>query len=117
MEALALAGLDVHVVDPTITSVDVAATVKVLAGYDGAEVAQAVEDTVVAYLDPTSWEWGGTVRRNELIALVDGVPGVDYVVALTLAAHGGGLGTADVALAGVAPLADTTAADVTITPS
>lgn len=117
MEAIALAGLDVHVVDPTITRVDVASTVKVLAGYDGAVVAQAVEDAILAYLDPAAWEWGGTVRRNELIALVDGIPGVDYVVTLTLAVHLAGLGTADVALAGVAPLADTTAADVTITPT
>lgn len=98
MENAAVAGLTVHVVDPTITDVDVEVTVKRLDGYSNAEVAAAVTDALADYLSPDTWAWGDTVRRNELIALIDRTAGVDYVETLTVPAL-------DLTLTGIAPLA------------
>lgn len=99
--AKASADLTVHVVDPTVTAVAVTATVHVAAGNDPAIVQAAVENAIADYLDPRRWLWDGVVRRNELIALIESVPGVDYLLAGHPVAP-----AADVALPGVAPLAD-----------
>lgn len=98
LEEKAHAALEVHVIAPTITDVDVTTTITATAGAVAADVEAAVEQAITDYLDPDRWEWGGTVYRNELIALIDGVDGVDRVVDVTIPAG-------DVALAGVAPLA------------
>jgi uncharacterized phage protein gp47/JayE len=104
----AQANLIVHVVDPTITAVNVDATVKALPGYAAADVQANVQQLLDDYLSPDSWDWGSTVRRNELIAQIDRVDGVDYVATLTAP-------TGDVALAGAAPLADLGTLTVTVT--
>lgn len=107
LESLALANLDVHVVDPTITAVAITTTVMRLATYTSAVVGANVAAALDAYLSPDTWPWAGTVRYNELIALLDGVEGVNYVVNLTAPAG-------DVVLAGSAPLADLGALAVTV---
>ena len=56
----------------------------------------AITAALSAYLSPAQWDWSGSVRRNKLIQVVSGVPGVDYVETLTPAA--------DVVVAGVAPI-------------
>lgn len=108
LAAAAEANLAVHVVDPTITAVAVTTTVAKLATADATTVQNAVIAAVQAYLSPKNWGWGATVRRNELLSLIDDVAGVDYVVSLTAPA-------ADVALPGVAPLANAGAVAVTVT--
>jgi uncharacterized phage protein gp47/JayE len=107
LDAKAQANLAVHVADPTITDVDVSVTVKALPGYTVAQVQEAVGAALGSYLAPDTWAWGTTVRRNELIALIDQAAGVDYVDTLTTPAG-------DVALAGHAPLARLGAATVTV---
>lgn len=108
MEALAAVNLQVHVIDPTITVVNVTATVKAKAGYDTAEVDAAVTAAVTAYLDPQTWEWGTTVRRFELASIMDQVEGVSYVDTITTPA-------ADQVLTGYAPLADAGTINITVT--
>lgn len=98
LEGKALASLEVHVIAPTVTDVDVTATITTAPGHVPAEVEAAAATAVAEYLTPDSWAWGDAVYRNELIALLDRVAGVDRVVDLTAPA-------ADVQLAGVAPLA------------
>jgi len=105
LEAKVVAGVDVHIIDPTITSVAVTATVGIKTGFVEADVLAAVETALQGYLSPDTWDWGGTVRRNELISLIDQVSGVDYVATLTAPA-------ADVALSGDGPLADAGALDI-----
>lgn len=83
MELRALSNLVIHVVDPTVVTVNVTAAIKVKAGYVEADVIDAVEARLDNYLDPTVWPWAGVVRRNELISIIDQVDGVDYVDALT----------------------------------
>lgn len=98
LEEDSLANLNVHVMDPTINAVDVSVSVTIKAGSVQATVISAVEEALQDYLDPMQWGWGNTVYRNELIALVDNVAGVDRVVTLTTPAS-------DLSLSGKAPLA------------
>lgn len=106
----AQANLAVSVVDPTITAVEVDATVVRKAGFTDATVVANVKAALETYLSPATWPWAGTVYRNELIAVIDAVAGVERVTSITTPA-------ADLALAGIAPLADflNTAASVITT--
>lgn len=79
LENSALANLIVHVIDPTITTVDVEATIAVATGYVEADVITAVEERLAEYLSTATWPWSGTVRINELISVIDQVEGVSYV--------------------------------------
>lgn len=89
------AGLDVHVVAPAYQAVNVAASVIATSGADTTIVDDAVTAAVTAYLAPKNWVGKGTkVYRNELISLIDQVPGVERVVSITAPA-------ADVALTGL----------------
>lgn len=108
LEAEALAILNVHVIDPTITAVNVTAAVVAKNGAVPATVQTAIVAALTAYLNPSSWPWAATVRRNDLIALMEDVAGVDYVVSLTAPA-------ADVTLTGAAPLASIGATAITVT--
>jgi uncharacterized phage protein gp47/JayE len=84
MESRAVAILDVHVVDVTIVTIPLAVQVHVFAGFDPAIVTQSIKDAINAYVDPLTWTWGGKIRLNEIISLVDRVDGVDYVMATTI---------------------------------
>lgn len=100
LEARAVAVLDVHVTDVTITNVNFATEVHLFDGYDEAITTQAVEDAIIAYVDPLTWSWGGIIRHNELVSLIDRVDGVDYVVSVTIA----GSPTDDYVITGAATL-------------
>lgn len=107
LEAISLANLTIHVIDPTITAVNVTATVKAKLGYNTSDVQTAVVAALNSYLDPMTWEWGTTVRRFELVSLMDQVEGVDYVVSV-------GTPASDVTLTGNAPLADAGTLTITV---
>lgn len=106
----AQANLAVHVVDPTVSVVDVTAVLVAEVGYATADVEAAAVEALDAYLSPEQWPWSATVYRNELIALLDGVEGVARVDSITTPA-------ADFTLAGVAPLADLGVATITVVAS
>lgn len=89
LEARAVAILDVHVIDVTIVTVPFAVQFHPLPGYDTVTLIQAVKDAITAYVDPLTWQWGGTIRRFEIVSLVDRVDGVDYVMAVTINAVAG----------------------------
>ena len=80
-----------HVVGPYFVDVSVKVTVVPLADQLEADVKQAVVEAVRAYLDPhaggndgTGWPFGRDVFASELYALIDRLPQVDYVSALSL---------------------------------
>lgn len=110
MDAESQANLIVHVTDPVITQVPVTATVKAAPGFAPTDVQAAAVTALQAFLSPLTWQWGALVRRNELIALLENVPGVDYVQAGHPTAPAG-----DVTLAGAAPLASAGALTITVT--
>lgn len=107
-DATAQANLAVHVVSPTLTSVPVTTSVVGVPGYTEAGIQSAVTDALADYFSPESWGWSQTVYRNELIALISNVPGVERVTTLTVPAG-------DQALTGVAPLTQLGAVAVTVT--
>lgn len=84
LEDRAVAILDVHVIDVTIEAVAVTIEMHPLDGYDTGEVSDAVEEAVAAYINPLTWQWGGTIRLFEIVSLVDRVDGVDYVTSVLL---------------------------------
>lgn len=105
------------VVDPSYTTIDVTAQVAVYPGYVPNEVADRVKADLAQFLSPANWglppfgDTGATswlnvteVRHNELIARIDRVDGVDYVVSVTAGVAGGAQSTADIVLTGPAPL-------------
>lgn len=111
---------DVFVIDPTRTTINVAATVVKWDAYDAADVDERVEAALTAWLDPAGWglppfgeipDWHDkpTVRRGEAYDIVYNVPGVKDVTALTLNA-----GTADVSLTGPAGLPEAGTITVTV---
>jgi uncharacterized phage protein gp47/JayE len=104
MDALALAALTVHVVDPDYNTVDVTMTVVTKPGESTATVQAAVNAALTAYLSPTKWGWGATVRIYELVSVADQVNGVDYVSTVTSRLSGGTLAATDVTLVGPFPL-------------
>jgi hypothetical protein len=105
------------VLDPTYQAIDVSFSVMSYPGYDPNDVAARVVSQLTTYLSPASWgvppygdvsarSWinATSVRYLELAEQINRVDGVHYIVTLALCASGGTLGTADVALAGVAPM-------------
>lgn len=107
-DAQAQANLAVHVVNPSISTVNVTATVVGVPGYTVAQVQANVTAALAEYLSPEQWGWGSKVYQNELIALLDRVDGVERVTSITTP-------SGDLTLAGVAPLARLGAANITVT--
>lgn len=115
-EAKLIEGVNHFVADPDYTTVDIKASVVVEAGFDPTTIAEAVKARLSEYLDPSKWglpangQGSGWINRtsvyyNEVISTIDRVGGVDRVVNVELAKHGNALGTADITLTGIAPLA------------
>lgn len=86
-----------HIVDPTVTAVDVTATVSRRPGFDDTQVAANAEKALREHLSPNNWPWAPVVRRTKLITTLAAVEGVADVASVTVPA-------ADVALPGVANL-------------
>lgn len=106
LELAAQANLSVHVIDPTVTTVNVTVSVVKNTQYTDATAIARVQDALEAFLDSSSWDFSSTVYKNSLIAVVGGDEAVAYVSSMTVPAG-------DTALTGVAPL--TTPGTLTVT--
>lgn len=84
MDIRAVTPLVVHVMDVNVVTVPATSQIAVKAGFDKPATITAVQNAIIAYIDPLVWTWGATIRRNEVISLVDQVAGVDYVVDVTI---------------------------------
>jgi len=85
LTARVASGVTIDVMSAELASVSVTATVVKTSGAVASTVKTAVENAIKAHFDPNQWDWSAnTVRQNELISLIDGISGVDYVSALTL---------------------------------
>lgn len=107
MQQKCLASLQIHVVDPTITSVDVTAAIHTLKGYLNGDVTDAVTTALNNYLATANWDWNNTVRVYELVSLIDQIPGVDYVSTVSVP-------SSDIILSGVANLTQPGTITVTV---
>lgn len=83
MQAISSAMVTVHVEPVTITAQDVTLEVKALSGYSTTAVRDAVNAALSAYLSPSTWAFGQSLRPTEIIAVASAVTGVDYVVSVT----------------------------------
>lgn len=100
LESRAVAILVLHVISISVVTVPIAVTVHLIDGFDTGVATELIQDAISAYVDPLTWRWGGVIRRNELIALVDRVSGVDYVIAVSINSGG----TSDYTISGAATL-------------
>lgn len=106
----------VYVIDPTYTTIDVNYNVTVYSGWDTTAVRDAINAALTAYLSPgtwgqpagertTAWETQGSVKQLNLAEVIGAASeGVKDVNSVTLRTGVGSFGTADVVLAGAAPL-------------
>lgn len=79
------AGLHIDVMSAELVDIDVNVSLVKKTGAVAGTVETAVKNAIKTYLSPNTWLWENqTVRRNEIIALIDAVDGVDYVTSLTL---------------------------------
>lgn len=93
LEEQAAANLAIHVIDATVTSIDLTATLVRKVDASEAEAIAAATEVIVAYLSTGQWAWQDVVRRNKIVATLGAAYGVAYVATLTAPA-------ADVALTG-----------------
>ena len=90
-----LVGTRLRVVAPTYRIVGVSAVIAVHAGASSDETRAAVVAALDRFLDPlqggldgSGWPFGRDVYRSEILAVIDGVSGVDHVEDLALVADG-----------------------------
>ena len=89
-------GLSIDVMSAELASINVTATVVKKTGETASTVKTSIENALKAYLNPNAWDWSQQyLRRNEIISLIDGVSGVDYVDTLTMDATSS-IGTSNV---------------------
>lgn len=108
-------GMQVTVTGPEYVEVAVRAHVRLLPGADAAAVGSSAAGALREHLHPLrggpagrGWPFGRDVRRTELLAVLDAVPGVDHVVDLTLTGPDGDDGCGDVCVGPLALVALTT---------
>jgi predicted phage baseplate assembly protein len=90
-----MVGTRVEVVAPRYVPVSILARVRALAGASATQVRQRVVDELNAFLNPltggpdgTGWPFGRDVYRSEILQVIDGVEGVDYVASLDMQTGG-----------------------------
>jgi uncharacterized phage protein gp47/JayE len=106
----------VRTIAPTYTTVDVDARLIAQAGFDVDVVAASASAALRAYLDPATWDFEEGVYHNELVSLLDQVPGVKRVDQVVKRIAGSSP-VVDVVLAGVAPLVKAGSMSVSVQPS
>jgi hypothetical protein len=89
-------GTRVEVVGPHYLEVSVRARVRTRPHTNAARVETQICQALNAFLDPRSggpdrfgWPFGRDVYRSEILQVIDGIPGVDHVLELSLNAAGG----------------------------
>ncbi len=91
------------VVGPQYVEVRARATVRAMTGADASRVQADVVRALDLFLDPLvggpagrGWPFGRDVYRSEVLQVIDGVDGVDHVLALTLSDDRGGASCANI---------------------
>lgn len=115
LEAAREVNFEVWTMNPTYTTVSVTFTATAYPGWDAADVEARAEAAVAAFLSPASWglppysderTWTNDtrVRHYELVEALNRVDGLWRVDSLSFGVQGGAQGTADLVMAGDAPL-------------
>lgn len=84
----AIAGLNVHVIEPHWVVVEIKATVVASPSSDAETVKKNVERVLRSYLSPSSWSWSNTIAKNELVGVASKATGVVWVKDVVLNQQG-----------------------------
>lgn len=76
----ALSSLQIHVISPTYTTVNMNVDIRVRAGYSADLVTTQAATALTNWLDPLTWEWDATITPFMIVGLLTNVPGVAEVV-------------------------------------
>jgi hypothetical protein len=74
-----IGGLDVYVSDVILAYISITVSIAVLSGYSSIDVKTAVDAYVTNYLSPAEYPFATQIRKNQLIADIAQIDGVDYV--------------------------------------
>jgi hypothetical protein len=74
-----IGGLDVYVSDVILAYISITVSIAVLSGYSSIDVKTAVDAYVTNYLSPAEYPFATQIRKNQLIADIAQISGVDYV--------------------------------------
>lgn len=76
------------VIAATVSTINIAATVVALAGYNTTTVRDACIAAVRAYVNTDRWPWDSSLVDSQIIDVLADVPGVDYVASGTVTPSG-----------------------------
>jgi len=79
IESRVVAGLDFTLIDALQLDLEATIDFALLDGYNELTVRDNVEAAVTDYISRGNWDWSTRIRVNNVISIVDAVPGVDYV--------------------------------------
>ena len=82
-----IGGLDVSVTDVILAYISVNVSVAVVEGYSSLDVKSAVDAYVTNYLSPSEYPFTTQIRKNQMIADVSQIAGVDYVDSFTMSVN------------------------------
>jgi hypothetical protein len=96
IEEKSTAGLVFNIADPIVVNISVDVVIKTRSGFSTLAVADTVEAYVEDLLSPNVWGWENVIRKNQIIARISQLTGVDYVSELTITIDSGYEGYASV---------------------
>jgi uncharacterized phage protein gp47/JayE len=99
-QAMAAAMITVHVEDVSIVTQAITYTCHALPGYSTTALRDTINTALTAWMSPNAWTWGDDIRQTDIIALIAGITGVDYVDSVTVPASTTAVGASQLALAG-----------------
>jgi len=79
IESQALASLSIHVIPPTITTVNITCTVRLVSGYLASTATTDINEALADWLNPANWDWSPTVDQNAIIGKLYEIPAVRAV--------------------------------------
>lgn len=82
VEAKTVAGVTLGALPPIIVPITVTASIKTEPAYSTITVANSVDAYLTDLLSPSTWDWSTRIRKNQIIARITGITGVDYVQSL-----------------------------------
>lgn len=86
-------GLIIHIEPPHLVEIEIYAVIFVKPSFNGTLVLNAVENKLMEFLSPNTWDWGDAVFYNDIVAIIEGVAGVDRVDELVIGADNDGATT------------------------
>lgn len=85
-----VAGLTLTIKDPNLVTLTMSMSIIVDENYDPTQVINIVNLTIIDFLSPSRFKFTDRIRQTQLISVISNIPGVVYVVSLSLTPTGSG---------------------------